>query len=95
MTGRQIAEKDARIIADKLGITDREIILGFESTLLKYWENKIAIIWSVNDIIDRAKYINKKVSIKRAEQILDNLYKDHDGEIGINWDTIDTQISQK
>lgn len=53
---------------------------------------RIAIIWSANDIVDRANEIDYPVTDEDAECILDQLKHNHDCTIGVNWDVIDELI---
>jgi len=55
----------------------------------KFWTDRIASTWCIEDIIDRAKEQDKKVTVKQARKILQDISHGHDAEIGINWDVID------
>ena len=60
---------------------------------LKEWgDEKVISIFTVDDIMDRAKDIHKKITQSQAFEIIDNLDHDFDANIGINWDVIDTHI---
>jgi hypothetical protein len=59
----------------------------------RYWEDKIAIIWSAEDVIAEAKQNGKRCSKEKAQEILQSLYDDHDCNYGITWQTIDEYLS--
>lgn len=55
-------------------------------------EEVISIQWAIEDIEYRAKEIGVKVSRKKALEILARLKKNHDCNLGITWDTIDSYL---
>lgn len=55
---------------------------------------QIAIIWSVVDVIEKAKAMEVTITMYEAEKILYNVEKYHDASIGINWDVIACHIDQ-
>lgn len=63
-----------------------------EKALEKYWANRIAIVWGVEDIVDRAKDLGKRISKNKAHEILEEIHHHHDATLGINWDVIDTYL---
>jgi len=49
--------------------------------------------WTAFDIIDRATHLGvPNIGINEAAQIMQQIVKSHDCEIGINWDVIDYHI---
>ena len=54
-----------------------------------------SIIWSVEDVILRAKDEGVEISVKEAQDILKSMDEGHDAEIGINWDVISCWIHMK
>lgn len=50
-------------------------------------------LWSVDDVIDRAKELNKHCSKKDARAILARIEQGFDAEHGINWQTVEDYIS--
>jgi hypothetical protein len=80
-----------REIVKKLGMIDLGAdILG---VLKEYWSDKMAICWTVEDIVIRAKDIGKgKISDDLARRILDEVQHRHDASIGVNWTVIDDCI---
>lgn len=63
-----------------------------EAVLSKYWEDKIALTWCAQDVIDYAKGYKKRVSKKRAIEILQSILRHHDCEYGVTWDTISSSL---
>lgn len=53
---------------------------------------QIFIVWSVVDVIDKAKSMEVTLTQYEAEKILYNVEKYHDASIGINWDVIGCHI---
>ena len=65
-----------------------------EKILSDYWENKIAIVWTVNDILDFSKEERSiYLTEEQAKKILKKVYKEHDSEIGINWNTLHSAVN--
>ena len=55
-------------------------------------EHVCMIVWSVEDVLERAKELKVKISNSEAEEIIDEMEHNHDASVGINWDTIDVLI---
>jgi hypothetical protein len=55
---------------------------------------QIFIVWSVIDVIDKAKNMDVVLTQYEAEKILYNVQKYHDASIGINWDVIGCHIDE-
>lgn len=53
----------------------------------------IAIKWSTDDVLALAKEKDILLTEKEADEILDNVHKNHDAYIGINWETIEAEIN--
>lgn len=56
-------------------------------------DKSISITWCVEDVYEHAKRIGKKLTIKQAEEVLEMLDKNHQADVGINWDVISDTIS--
>jgi hypothetical protein len=68
-----------------IGKSQKEI----EEILSDYWENKIAIVWTVNDILEFSKEERSiYLTEGQAKLILKKIHKEHDSENGINWGTL-------
>ena len=47
------------------------------------------LLWTEDDVIDRAEELEIEITPDDARNILCMMYKYHDTSIGISWDTID------
>ena len=63
--------------------------LAVEQAIQNIWREKIAIVWSVEDIQLAAEEKHHcRLREEDAIHILDSLLENHDAELGITWDTI-------
>ena len=53
---------------------------------------EISIIWSTEDVLQRAKDNDVKLTEDEANSILLEMQRDYDADVGINWETIDDYI---
>jgi len=53
---------------------------------------EISIGWSTEDVLQRAKDNDVKLTEDEANSILLEIQRDYDAEVGINWETIDDYI---
>ena len=53
---------------------------------------EISIIWSTEDVLHQAKEKGVKLTEDEANQILLQMERKHDADIGISWATIDVYI---
>ena len=53
---------------------------------------EISIIWSTEDVLHQAKEKGVKLTEDEANQILLQMERKHDADIGISWTTIDVYI---
>jgi len=60
--------------------------------LKSYWEDKIAVVWGAEDVVDYAKQQKKRISKAKANEILQDMLRHHDCEYGITWDTINANL---
>lgn len=54
----------------------------------------ITITWSTEDVTEFALELGKPLSEEESNQILLSLKKNHDSNVGINWDVIRTYIEE-
>lgn len=64
-----------------------------ETKVLKLPQRSVAIVWHAEDIEDRAKALGTPLSDAEVDAVLDAIGRQHDADIGISWDVIDTHIS--
>jgi len=53
--------------------------------LAVYWQDKIAHVWQVDDMLETARRTGKPITRTDAAELLYNVFKDHSSDIGINW----------
>ena len=56
-------------------------------------ENEVAIKWHVTDVLWVAERIKVFLNHDEAQEVLNNVIKNHDATIGVNWDVIADAIS--
>jgi hypothetical protein len=71
----------AELVAGK---TEKEAFEAIE----EYWEDKIAIVWQIDDVQCIAKDMDIHIADDQAIEVLQTLQKNHDAEYGICWETI-------
>jgi len=54
--------------------------------------DSICISWHIDDVIDRSNELETALTRDQARVVLINAVRDHDANIGINWEVIDTHI---
>jgi len=55
-------------------------------------EHIATAIWTEEDVLGRAKDQRKKITRKQAQDILDQIDRKQNCELGISWDTLDCFI---
>lgn len=60
--------------------------------LSKYWVGKIALTWTIDDVLAQAKESGKELSTEQAYAVLDKLLHKHDASEGVNWHVIQAHI---
>ena len=60
----------------------------------EHWTDHIAIVWTTEDVISRAEFQGKKITEKKAEEILHEVLNKFDADLGVNWDTFDYYIDE-
>ena len=90
--GMAVAIAKSLKIISKDGITKSpeaaEDIGLIQKALKEYWQDKIAVVWTVEDIEEIAIDDGLKISQKQAVEVLEQILDKHDATVGINWDTI-------
>lgn len=93
MYNSTIAEQIKTLVKAKLISPDDQD--EAEATLAKkYWHDKIAVVWSIQDVIDRASERGLDLDTEAATSILKDMHRHHDAQMGINWETVDAYIDQ-
>ena len=52
----------------------------------------ISITWHIDDVLSQAKEKGINITEQQAIEILQNIKRNHDASIGINWDVIDCHL---
>lgn len=52
----------------------------------------ITIKWSTNDVLSRAEDMGVEITSEQADEILQNVFDNHDASIGVNWEVIEFHI---
>lgn len=91
MHEHNIREMVSQLVKDNV-IPEADTNKAIDS-LKKHWEDKIALIWCVEDVIDRAAENGITISNERAAEILAEVYHRHDCNNGVSWDTLDCYIN--
>lgn len=60
----------------------------------QYWQDKIAYVWQVEDVLKAAHRAEKPITRADARGILEQVFHDLDSELGITWQTIDTALDE-
>jgi hypothetical protein len=80
----------------KAGIIPEKQKNKAKKTLDTYWEDKIALIWQEEDVIQRAEQLNgTKISKEKAQDILQEILDNHDCTVGVTWETIDYYVTRE
>lgn len=77
------------------GLVDRDKHTEALTTMLKYWDDKIALTWITKDVIEYAKQLDMLISEESAIEILQGAFSRHDAQVGICWDTFDVWLTQE
>lgn len=61
-----------------------------EQALQEYWQDKIASVWTVEDILT----IDPTLTKDECTEVLYNIYENFNAELGITWDTLQLAIDE-
>ena len=59
---------------------------------MKKLKDSISITWNIRDVIERGKNNDIIITEQEAREILAQIEHNHDCNLGVNWDVIDTNI---
>ena len=63
--------------------------------LERYWRDKIAIVWNVEDIYRASNERELALTEKEAREILAALYQSHNAQYGVKWEDIYALVDQR
>lgn len=83
-------EEMADAIAHELRVKNQDAL----SILQRYWEDKIAPVWQVEDVLGAALNVGKPITRADAVETLKDIFEGHDAELGITWTTVEVALQE-
>ncbi|WKZ45854.1 MAG: hypothetical protein QY302_08675 [Anaerolineales bacterium] len=83
-------EEMADAIARELRVDNHNTL----RVLHQYWEDKIAHVWQVDDVLECAMNAGKPITRADALELLQNIFEDLDSELGITWGTLEIELQE-
>ncbi|MBI5955342.1 MAG: hypothetical protein HY865_27105 [Chloroflexi bacterium] len=74
-------EEMAETIARELHVDSNDVL----RILNRYWQDRIAHVWDVDDMLASARRAGKPITRADAAGLLSDVFEDHDSDLGINW----------
>ena len=71
--------------------TTREEVVA---ALYAYWAGKMAIVWDRSDVLGKAWARGKLLTNEQADDLLNDLRRHHDPELGVTWTTIECALDE-
>lgn len=62
------------------------------NALIGYWQDKIAHVWQVGDMLETARRAGKPITRTDAIELLKSVFDNHDSSLGITWQTLDVAL---
>ena len=81
-------EEMADAIAKELHLEPNAIL----PSLYRFWQDKIAHVWQVEDVYETAYRIGKAITREDAIGLLQDVFHHHDSSLGITWDSLDAAL---
>ncbi len=81
-------EEMSDAIALELNV-DRNAVL---SILSRYWQDKVAHVWDVDDMLACARRMGKPITRADAAGLLSDVFEDHDSDLGISWSSLSSAL---
>jgi len=85
-----VIEEMAETIAKELHVDHNDVL----HVLHHYWEDKIAPLWQVDDLLEAALNLGKPITKEDATWVLKDLFEGHDPELGITWITLEVALQE-
>ncbi len=83
-------EEMADAIAKELHVQNSDVL----RILQQYWQDKIAPVWQVEDLLECALNVGKPITRDDAMEVLKDLFEGHDAELGITWMTLEVALQE-
>lgn len=85
-----VIEEMADAISIELHIPNEDVL----RILHHYWQDKIAPIWQVDDLLETALNAGIPITKDDAVAVLKDLFEGHDAELGITWITLEAALQE-
>jgi len=85
-----VIEEMADAIAKELRVPNEDVL----RILHHYWQDKIAPLWQVGDLLETALNVGKPITKVDAIDVLKDLFEGHDAELGITWTTLEVALQE-
>lgn len=85
-----ILEEMAEAIAREFRLDNNDVL----GVLSRYWQDKIAHVWQVEDVLEAAHRAEKPITREDALTILQQVFHGLDSELGITWLTVDVALEE-
>ena len=63
-----------------------------EQLLAEYWADKIALVWTTQQVHRAANEAKTVLTEQQARQLLNELHRDYDPQYGLDWETLSDRI---
>lgn len=83
-----ILEEMAEAIAREFRLDNNDVL----GVLNRYWQNKIAHVWQVDDMLECAHRAGIPITRTDAAGLLHNAFDHHDSSLGISWMSLDAEV---
>jgi hypothetical protein len=83
-----ILEEMADAIAKEFRLDNNEVL----GILNHYWQDKIAHVWQVDDMLECARRAGKPITHTDAAGLLHNAFAHHDSSLGISWTSLEAEL---
>ena len=85
-----VIEEMADAISRELRVDNNDVL----RVLHHYWQDKIAPLWQVGDLLDTALNMGKPITKADAVEVLKDIFEGHDPELGITWITLEVALQE-
>jgi hypothetical protein len=83
-----ILEEMADAISKELRVDNADVL----NILGRYWKDKIAHVWQVEDVFESARRAGKPITREDAVEVLQEVFDHLDSDLGITWMTLDIAL---
>jgi hypothetical protein len=83
-----ILEEMADAISKEICVNNADVL----NILGRYWKDKIAHVWQVEDVFESARRSGKPITREDAVEVLHEVFDHLDSDLGITWMTLDVAL---